>query len=114
MFSILHKKKKIMADFFVALPEKKAVRSARLDKLLGYQYADTNIFNLKSNEISKLTENAGRNENPSWSPDGRHLVFSSNRSGKYQLYLVDYDGRNIRQITSAGENKMPKWQRLPK
>ncbi|MCX6557457.1 MAG: Tol-Pal system beta propeller repeat protein TolB [Candidatus Aminicenantes bacterium] len=75
---------------------------------------DIYVFNLKSNEISKLTENAGRNENPSWSPDGRHLVFSSNRSGKYQLYLMDYDGRNIRQITSAGENKMPKWQKLYK
>ncbi len=75
---------------------------------------DIYVFNLKSNEISKLTENAGRNENPSWSPDGRHLVFSSNRSGKYQLYLVDYDGRNVRQITASGENKMPKWQKFPK
>ncbi len=75
---------------------------------------DIYIYNLKSNEISKLTENAGRNENPSWSPDGRHLVFSSNRSGKYQLYLVDYDGRNVRQITTSGENKMPKWQKTTK
>ena len=74
---------------------------------------DIYVYNLKSNEISKLTENAGRNENPSWSPDGRHLVFSSNRNGLYQLYLVDYDGRNVRQITSSGENKMPKWQKSP-
>ncbi len=72
---------------------------------------DIYIYNLKSNEITKLTENSGRNENPSWSPDGRHLVFSSNRSGRYQIYLVDYDGRNVRQITSKGENKMPKWQK---
>jgi TolB protein len=75
---------------------------------------DIYVFNLKSNEMSKLTENQGRNENPSWSPDGRHLVFSSNRSGKYQLYLVDYDGANVRQITTSGENKMPKWQKSPK
>lgn len=72
---------------------------------------DIYIFNLKNNEMTKLTENAGRNENPSWSPDSRHLVFSSNRGGKYQIYLVDYDGRNVRQITSSGENKMPKWQK---
>jgi len=75
---------------------------------------DIYIYNLKSNELSKLTEKAGRNENPSWSPDSRHLVFSSNRSGQYQIYLVDYDGQNVRRITSAGENKMPKWQRYVK
>jgi TolB protein len=75
---------------------------------------DIYVYHLKTNEISKLTENAGRNENPTWSPDGRHLAFSSNRSGRYQIYLVDYDGRNVRQITSSGENKMPKWQKSEK
>ena len=72
---------------------------------------DIYIFNLKNNTISKLTENAGRNENPTWCPDSRHIIFSSNRSGAYQLYTVDYDGSNLRQLTSAGENKMPAWQK---
>lgn len=72
---------------------------------------DIYIYNLKNNSISKLTEDARRNENPTWSPDGRHIVFTSNRSGTSQLYTVDYDGSNLRQLTSKGENKMPGWQK---
>jgi len=72
---------------------------------------DIYIYNLKNNTISKLTENAWRNENPTWSPDGRHIIFASNRSGTYQLYTIDYDGANLRQLTSRGENKMPAWQK---
>jgi len=72
---------------------------------------DVYIYNLKDNTIAKLTEKSGRNENPSWSPDGRHIVFASNRSGSYQLYSIDYDATNLRQLTSRGENKMPKWQK---
>jgi len=72
---------------------------------------DIYVYHLKTTAITKLTENSGRNENPSWSPDSRHLVFSSNRSGTPQLYLVDFDGANVRQLTSVGRNLMPKWQK---
>jgi len=72
---------------------------------------DIYIHNLKNNTIMKLTEESGRNENPAWSPDGRHLIFASNRSGQYQLYSIDYDGTNLKQLTSTGENKMPRWQK---
>jgi len=72
---------------------------------------DIYIYNLQNNTISKLTENAWRNENPTWSPDGRHIIFASNRSGSYQLYTIDYDGANLRQLTYSGENKMPAWQK---
>ncbi len=72
---------------------------------------DLFVYNLKDNTMTKLTEAQGRNENPTWSPDGRHVIFSSNRSGSAQLYSVDYDGANLKQLTSTGENKMPKWQK---
>jgi TolB protein len=73
---------------------------------------DMYILDLRSNEISKLTEGYARNEFPCWSPDGRHVIYQSNRAGSInQIFSVDYDGRNIRQLTSKGENKLPDWSR---
>lgn len=39
------------------------------------------------------------NESPSWSPDGRHIMFVSDRTGNNQLYIINPDGTNERRIT---------------
>ena len=70
---------------------------------------DLYILNLRNNQIVKLTESNARNETPSWSADGRHIVFSSNLSGSIQIYTIDYDGLNLRRLTSQGNNKLPDW-----
>ena len=57
----------------------------------------------------QLTHGAGRNENPTWAPDGRHLVFASNRNGSMQIYTMLADGTEVRQLTSQGNNTMPVW-----
>jgi TolB protein len=44
----------------------------------------------------------GSNENPRWSPDGRHLVFSSNRDGGRGLYVTDLDDRPPRRLDTGG------------
>jgi TolB protein len=40
----------------------------------------------------------GSNENPHWSPDGRHLLFASNRGGATGLYVSDLDDRPPRKL----------------
>ncbi|HEX6631010.1 MAG TPA: DPP IV N-terminal domain-containing protein, partial [Gemmatimonadaceae bacterium] len=47
---------------------------------------------------------------PSWSPDGRRLVFSGNDGGITDLYVVDADGANFRRLTDDrfGDNQ-PQW-----
>ena len=34
-----------------------------------------------------------------WSPDGRRIAFYFDRTGKHELYVIDVDGRNLRQLT---------------
>ncbi len=75
------------------------------------QIFDIYVLNLRTEKIYKLTESNARNESPCWSPDGRHLLFTSNRIGTLQLYSMDYDGANMRRLTSKGENKLPDWSR---
>lgn len=75
------------------------------------QIFDLYVLNLRTNQIMKLTESNARNESPSWSPDGRHIVFSSNLTGTIQIYTIDYDGANLRRLTSKGESKLPDWSR---
>jgi TolB protein len=56
-----------------------------------------------------LTHGAGRNENPNFAPDGRHLVFASNRNGKMQVFTMLADGTEVKPLTSQGRNEMPIW-----
>ena len=37
---------------------------------------------------------------PVWSPDGEKILFSSNRSGAYNLYVIQTDGTGLTQHTS--------------
>ncbi len=59
-----------------------------------------------------LTE-MGRNENPHFSPDGLHIVFSSNRLGPYDIFTMDITGRNKRRLTKTGNNTNPTWGPIP-
>jgi Tol biopolymer transport system component len=49
----------------------------------------------------QLTKNAGNNLQPDASPDGRYIVFSSNRAGKgaFNLWRMNVDGSNPLQLT---------------
>lgn len=53
-----------------------------------------------------LTQTSGVAERyPSWSPDGRWIAYFSDRSGEYELYLIQSDGKaEERQITSGNRS----------
>lgn len=54
------------------------------------------------------------NITPSWTPDGKHIIFSSNRSGDYNIYMVQVDGSGLLQITNEpGDELFPIFSPVP-
>ena len=69
------------------------------------------LVDIATGKERQLTSGPGNDEEPCWSPDGFFLVFSSNRSGRYQLYLTNIHGDEPRLIaTGDGEAMAPNWQ----
>ncbi len=70
---------------------------------------DIYIMDVASRKWVQLTFDGGVNDFPCWSPDGRHIVFESNRSGKYQIWTMLADGSQLKALTSTGQNYQPNW-----
>lgn len=51
--------------------------------------------------LKKITQAAGNNGFPAFSPDGKKLVFRSGRGGSKNLYVMDKDGANVTQLTKG-------------
>src|SRR5579883_1401831 len=51
-------------------------------------------------EPRQLTNTTKKDRHPRWSPDGKHILFESNRSGDNQLWIIDLTGGEARQLTT--------------
>ena len=56
--------------------------------------------------VTNVTRNAVDDKHPSWSPDGRRILFESHRDGQVDLFLVDLNGSNERNLTRHQANDM--------
>jgi TolB protein len=72
---------------------------------------DIKVLELATGAVRQLTFGEGTNESPSFSPNGRHIAFSSTRSGKTQVFTMARDGKDLRQITRLGANYQPDWSK---
>jgi serine/threonine protein kinase/Tol biopolymer transport system component len=50
-------------------------------------------------ENQQLTNDPARDRKPHWSPDGRRILFYSNRSGKYEAWTIRPDGSGLTAVT---------------
>ena len=74
-------------------------------------------MNADGSDRARLTDNSAIDLNPSWSPDGSMIAFSSDRDGKMgrwtvpnEIYVMNADGSNQTRLTNnPADDTEPSW-----
>ncbi len=89
---------------------------SRRGRLLAYQehFQDSNLWRAPASGrgAPELVIASTREEvRPDYSPDGRRIVFDSNRSGNWEVWIANADGSDSRQLTNYGRApaSSPRW-----
>lgn len=78
------------------------------------QHGDFQLWTIgvRDRKMKKLTT-VGENEDPTWSPDSRHIAFTSNRSGAKEIWVMDVQTGRSRQLTRMGGGaRLAAWSRV--
>lgn len=80
---------------------------ARRARVMAYAslHQDRNIweFDLQTKEWKRLVASTAQDASPQYSPDGRSILFRSDRGGVEQLWISDASGGGARQVTNDKE-----------
>ncbi len=72
---------------------------------------DINLLNLRDRKVTPFLNSRFNESNPRFSPDGRWIVFVSDESGRYEVYIQPFSGSGGKtQISTEGGNS-PLWSR---
>jgi len=58
-----------------------------------------------------LTTSPGLEDKPTWSPDGKHIAYMSDENGNFDIYVMNVDTGQARNLTEAhtGDDTSPEW-----
>jgi Tol biopolymer transport system component len=94
-----------------ALPGYDLAFMARVDSDSPWQIY---VLNSRQGERLRLTETLSNERTPRWSPDGKRLLFASDRDGNREIYVWDIEqapaGQVGGQLTNLTQNEAPDWQ----
>jgi Tol biopolymer transport system component len=95
----------------MTLPRYDIACMARADESAPWQIY---LLNSSTGERIRLTETDSNERTPRWSPDGRKLVFASDRDGNREIYVMDVAGASQGETAAAlrnlSQHKAPDWQ----
>ena len=73
--------------------------------------AEVYVMDADGQNQRRLTHHPGIDSYPDWSPDGSQIAFDSGRGGNAtaDIFVMDTNGGNVRQVTRMGFASRPKW-----
>ncbi|MCA1930129.1 S9 family peptidase [Rheinheimera sp.] len=88
-----------------------ALTVTRYDLTADRGNADIHILDLRTQQLTALTQHPDSDSSPAWSPDGRQLVFLSKRGNEHnQLFLLPLTGGEAKALTKLPVAvQQPKW-----
>ena len=71
---------------------------------------DVWVVNIDGTNLTRITQDMGDNEDPTWSPDGNYLAFRSTRTGTSHIWMSTADGSHQVQLSKGkGNYSNPDW-----
>jgi Tol biopolymer transport system component len=64
-------------------------------------HEDVWTINLDGTDLRQLTKSPGADFDPSWSPDGTHIAFRSERSGDSEIWMMNADGSDQHRLAAG-------------
>jgi hypothetical protein len=67
-------------------------------------YRDILVIDVATGAVTAVTDDRALEDNPRWTPDGRHLLFTSDRTGIANVYAHDLADGRLWQVTNSAGN----------
>ena len=93
-------------------------RDGHVDAIHGFATSEIYVMDADGDNPQNLTNHPKEDWYPSWSPDGKRIVFSARKDGHfenelaltYEIYVMDNDGGNQQRLTENRKNDWhPSW-----
>ncbi|MCL4694244.1 MAG: PD40 domain-containing protein, partial [Candidatus Hydrogenedentes bacterium] len=89
----------LMSDYAVHRPSQQVCARG---SFLGF--GDIYWWKSMSAEPEQLTHDPSEDRDPAWSPDGKRIVFASDRTGDFDLYILDIETGDVENVTQDTES----------
>ena len=85
--------------------------SGRTDRAIIRDLFRLHVIDDTPENLKRLTTSRAVEAAPAWAPDGKRIVFQSDRDGNAEVYVMNADGTKQRRLThNAAQDGLPDWQ----